>query len=250
MRYVGALIRKECVEDIFSSRGAVLYLVGCGILSVFSFLLVSNTELSLLDNAQAVYMMAGIVVGLAVLIAVIRGSDGFAGERERETLETLLTAPVGALNAAMAKLAGIVFSWFIIFFLSIPYLWTVGSTGQNLWPAFAYLFLAGTLLVVTFGGFTLALSARIKTVKGVLSIGLLLFLVSGSPIVMGPSLRQSAIGRFMDAINPFGVALNMLDSVVVDSQGILIQILPLSVLLCYAGAVLLFLHLAIRRMEL
>jgi hypothetical protein len=103
---------------------------------------------------------------------------------------------------------------------------------------------------VTFGGFTLALSARIKTVKGVLSIGLLLFLVSGSPIVIGPSLRQSAIGRFMDAINPFGAALNMLDSVVVDSQGILIQILPLSVLLCYAGAVLLFLHLAIRRMEL
>jgi ABC-type transport system involved in multi-copper enzyme maturation permease subunit len=250
MRYVSPLIQKECVEDIFSSRGAVLYLVGCGILSVFSLLLVSNTELSLLDNAQAVYMMVGIVIGLAVLIAVIRGSDGFAGERERETLETLLTAPIDAEDAAMAKLAGIAFSWLIIFLLSVPYLWAVGSTGQNLWPAFEYLFLAGTLLVLIFGGFTLALSARIKTVKGVLSIGLLLFLVCGSPIVMGPSLRQSVIGRFMDVVNPFGVALNMLDSVVVDSQGILVQILPLAVLLCYTGAVLLFLHLATRRMGL
>jgi len=54
----------------------------------------------------------------------------------------------------------------------------------------------------------------------------------------------------MDMINPFGASLNMLDSVVVDSQGILSQILPLGVLLCYAGAVMWFLHLATRRIEL
>jgi ABC-2 type transport system permease protein len=250
MRYLKTLIKKECFEEIFSSRGAALYLVGCGVLSAFSLLLVSNTELSLLDNAQAVYMMSAIIIVLALLIAVIRGSDGFAGERERETLETLLITPVSPAEIAIAKLMALIFSWLIIFLLSMPYLWAVGSTGQNLLPALQYLFIAGTLLVVIFGGFTLALSARMKTLKGALSIGLTAFLLSGSPILLGPSLRQSSIGRFIDLINPFADALNMLDSVVVDSLGVLFQIIPLSILVSYAIAAIWVLNMATRRVKL
>ena len=250
MRYLKTLIKKECVEEIFSSRGAALYLVGCGVLSAFSLLLVSNTELSLLDNAQAVYMMSAIIIVLALLIAVIRGSDGFAGERERETLETLLITPVSPAEIAIAKLMALIFSWLIIFLLSMPYLWAVGSTGQNLLPALQYLFIAGTLLVVIFGGFTIALFARMKTLKGALSIGLTAFLLSGSPILLGPSLRQSSIGRFIDLINPFADALNMLDSVVVDSLGALFQIIPLAILVSYAIAAIWVLNMATKRLKL
>jgi ABC-2 type transport system permease protein len=250
MRHYKTLIKKECVEEIFSSRGAALYLMGCGVLSAFSLLLVSNTELSLLDNAQAIYMMSAIIIALALLIAVLRGSDGFAGERERDTLETLLITPVSPAEVGIAKLMALLFSWLIIFLLSIPYLWAVGSTGQNLLPALQYLFVAGSLLVVIFGGFTLALSARMKTLKGALSIGLTAFLLSGSPILLGPSLRQSSIGRFIDLINPFADALNMLDSVVVDSLGVLFQIIPLAMLVSYAIAAIWVLNMATRRVKL
>ncbi|MGA9176116.1 MAG: ABC transporter permease subunit [Desulfobacterales bacterium] len=250
MRHFKTLIKKECIEEISSSRGAALYLAGCGVLSVFSLLLVSNTELSLLDNAQAVYMMSAIIIALALLIAVIRGSDGFAGERERETLELLLITPVSPAEVAIAKLMGLIFSWFVVFVLSIPYLWAVGSTGQNLIPALEYLFISGTLLVVIFGGFSLALSARMKTFKGALSIGLTAFLLSGSPILLGPSLRQSTVGRFIDLINPFANALNMLDSVVVDSLGVLFQIIPLAILIFYTIAAIWVLSMTTRRVEL
>jgi ABC-2 type transport system permease protein len=250
MEHFNALIKKECVEEIFSSRGAALYLVGCGVLSVFSLLLVSNTELSLLDNAQAVYMMSAIIITLALLIAVIRGSDGFAGERERETLETLLITPVSPAEVAVGKLMALIFSWLVVFILSIPYLWAVESTGQNLISTLEYLFISGTLLVVIFGGFTLALSVRMKTFKGALSIGLTAFLLSGSPILLGPSLRQSAIGRFIDLINPFADALNMLDSVVVDSLGVVFQIIPLAILVSYAIAAMWVLSMTTRRVNL
>ncbi|MFZ0483225.1 MAG: ABC transporter permease subunit [Desulfobacterales bacterium] len=250
MRHFKTLIKKECIEEISSSRGAALYLAGCGVLSVFSLLLVSNTELSLLDNAQAVYMMSAIIIALALLIAVIRGSDGFAGERERKTLELLLITPVSPAEVAIAKLMGLIFSWFVVFVLSIPYLWAVGSTGQNLIPALEYLFISGTLLVVIFGGFSLALSARMKTFKGALSIGLTAFLLSGSPILLGPSLRQSTVGRFIDLINPFANALNMLDSVVVDSLGVLFQIIPLAILIFYTIAAIWVLSMTTRRVEL
>lgn len=250
MRPYKILIKKECLEEIFSSRGAALYLVGIGVLSVFSLLLVSNTELSLLDNAQAVYMMSAIIIMLALLIAVVRGSDGFAGERERETLETLLITPVSPAEIAFAKLMGLLFSWMIVFILSMPYLWAVGSTGQNLLSALIYLFVAGTLLVVIFGGFMLALSVRMKTFRGALSIGLTVFLLSGSPILLGPSLRQSVVSRLIDLINPFAIALNMLDSVVVDSLGVLFQIIPFAILIFYTIAAIWVLSMTARRVEL
>jgi ABC-type transport system involved in multi-copper enzyme maturation permease subunit len=250
MKHFKTLVEKECIEEIISPRGAALYLVGCGVLSVFSLLLVSNTELSLLDNAQAVYMMSSIIIALALLIAVIRGSDGFAGERERETLETLLITPVSPAEVAIAKLMGLIFSWLVLFVISIPYLWAVGSTGQNLISALQYLFISGTLLVVIFGGFTLAISARMRTFKGTMSIGLTAFLLSGSPILLGPSLRQSTVGRFIDLLNPFANALNMLDSVIVDSLGVLFQITPLVILISYTVAAMWILSMTTRRVEL
>jgi hypothetical protein len=66
---------KESVQMLRSQRGLLWLLVYSGLLSAFSVLLVSNTELSLLDNAQVVYMMAGSVMAAGALVAAIFGSD-------------------------------------------------------------------------------------------------------------------------------------------------------------------------------
>jgi ABC-type transport system involved in multi-copper enzyme maturation permease subunit len=244
------LIKRECREDFLAARGPVFLVTATLVLSVFAVLLVSNTELSLLDNAQALYMMAGVVMALAGLVAVIRGSDGFAGERERETLEPLLLAPINGHRLAAAKLGGLLFFWLMLLVLAIPYLWAVGSTGQNLLPAIHYLFITGTLVVFICGGATLALSAKMKSFKGVLSLGLTIFLLLASPVILGPSLRQSAAGRILDLINPLAAALNTLDSVIIDSQGWAWQLPRLMIMGGYALAVLWCLYAATRRIEL
>lgn len=244
------LVRKEFLEDLMATRGSIFLLIACVVLSIFSVLLVSNTELSLLDNAQAVYMMSGIIIALASLVAVVHGSDGFAGERERDTLEPLMLTPVTGQRLALAKLIGIMFSWLILFVLSIPYLWAVGSTGQNLLSAIQYLFITGTLMVLSFGGLALAFSAKARSFKSALSVGLTLFLLAGSPIILGPSLRQSTVGRAIDLLNPFAGALNTLDSVIIDSQGLLFQLLRLAIMVGYSLLILVILHSATKRVEL
>ncbi len=249
MNLLRPLIGKEIQEDFRSARGAFFLVVAALVLSVFAVLLVSNTELSLLDNAQAVYLMAGLVIALAALVAVLRGSEGFAGERERETLETLLLTPATGHRLAWAKLLGILFSWLILFILAIPYLWAVGSAGQNLLPALWYLFITGTLIVLILGGPALAFSARMKSFKGVLSLGLTLLLLLGSPVVLGPSLRQSAVGRILDLANPLAGTLNTLDSVIIDSQGVALQLVRLTIMIAYSLAVLWFLKAVTRRIE-
>jgi ABC-type transport system involved in multi-copper enzyme maturation permease subunit len=243
------LILKELQEDLRSGRGTFLLIAAVFVLSVFSALLVSNTELSLLDNAEAVYMMTGIVISLAALMAVIRGSDGFAGERERETLESLLLAPVTGRQAALAKLVGIIFTWLMLYLLSIPYLWAVGSTGQNLLPTFVYLLITGTFIVLILGGMTLVLSIKMQTFRGVLSVSVTILLLLGSPFMLGASLRQSSVGRVLDFINPMAGALNTLDSVIIDSQGLVFQLSRLAVMTGYFLLIVWSLHKVARRIE-
>jgi ABC-2 type transport system permease protein len=245
-----ALLGKETLEDFRASRPPLFFLTGTVILSAFSLLLVSNTELSLLDEAEAAYFMTAITLALGSLIAVVRGSDGFTGERDRKTLEALLLAPVTGRQLAAVKLLGILFSWLFLFALSLPYLWAVGGWSQNLWHAIGYSAITGTLLVVFFGGLALALSAKMKTSKGVLSVGLTILFFSASPLLIGPSLRQSRVGRMMDFVNPFADGLNTLDSVVIDGQGMAFQFLRLSIMIIYSVSVVWFLRTATKKVEL
>jgi ABC-type transport system involved in multi-copper enzyme maturation, permease component len=139
MRTYWTIAYKESAQMLRSQRGLLWLLAFSGLLSAFSLLLVSNTELSLLDNAQVVYMMSGTILAAGALLAAILGSDAYAGERERGTLVPLLCAPI-APNALLAgKAMGLLAAWGVMFGVATPYLWAVGASGQNLGAAVFYL---------------------------------------------------------------------------------------------------------------
>jgi len=220
---VSIIARKEGGELLLSLRGLSWLLLMTVALSAFGLLLVSNTELSLLDNAQVVYDMMGIVTVLGALLTVIVGVDSLAGERERGSLVPLLLTPVSRGTILFGKLGGQALAWAIMFVLAMPYLWAVGSTGQNLLDGMIGLALLGTPVVLGFGFFAMGLGARTGSARASQLIALITLILSASPIVLGPSLRQAAIGKAFDAVNPFSAALNAYDAVVIDSQSLLAQ---------------------------
>ena len=217
------IARKEAGELLRSLRGLTWLFAVALVLSVFGLLLVSNTELSLLDNAQVVYDMVGIVSALGALLALVVGIDTVAGERERGSLVPLLLTPASRDAILAGKLGGVAAAWAVMYLLALPYLWAVGSTGQNLWEGMLVLALLGSPVVLGFGFFGMGLGAQLATARTALLIGLMTVVVSASPLLLGPSLRQSTIGRVFDAINPFSAAVNAYDAVIVDSQAVLAQ---------------------------
>jgi ABC-type transport system involved in multi-copper enzyme maturation permease subunit len=218
MKMISLIVRKESTQMVLSQKGLLWLLTFTGLLSAFSLLLVSNTELSLLDNAQVVYMMAGTVLAAGSLLAAILGSDTYAGEKERGTLVPLLCAPIAPGALLAGKAIGILAAWAVMLTASAPYLWAVGASGQNLGAAMLYLALFGTPVVLGFGYLAMALSARTASVMTSLLSTVTLLLLAASPLVIGPGLRGTVIGRILDAINPFAGALNTFDSVIIDSD--------------------------------
>lgn len=215
---VVALFNKEAQEILTNPRGRLWLLVLTSALSVYALLLVSNTELSLLDNAQVVYIMLSIVTALGALLAILTGVDTIAGEHERGALTPLLLTPLSRPEVVTGKLGGPVSAWAAMVLVSIPYLWAVGSTGQNLGLGVAALLLFGTPIALGFGFMAMGLGARWRSSRLALSVSLILFAVSASPLLLGPSLRRSAIGQMFDAINPISGAYNAYDALVIDSQ--------------------------------
>jgi len=250
MNPIALIARKEGGELLQSGRGLAWLLALSVIMSVLSLLLVSNTELSLLDNAQVVYMVMGTVTALGALLAVVLGSDTVAGERERGSLMPLLLAPVTPSQIVFGKMGGQVAGWVVMYLLSLPYVWAVGSSGQNLIQAVVYLALFGTPVVLGFGFLGIALSARLRSVRSALVTSLITLMLLASPLLLGPSLRQSGIGKLFDAVNPFSAAVNTFDSVVIDSQPLAMQLTRLAVTLVWLVLTAVFAIRSMRKMEI
>ncbi len=217
------LARKEAGELLLSPRGLGWLLAVAAVLSGFVLVLIGSKELSLLDNAQVVYDMLGIVTALGSLLAVAAGTDGIAGERERGSLLPLLLAPVSRNGLLLGKIGGQAAAWVAMLGIALPYLWAVGSTGQNLLGGGIALIVLGTPVVLGFGFLALGLGARLGSARATLMVCLMALLLSASPLLLGPSLRQSAVGLAFDAVNPISAALNAYDAIIIDGQGAMAQ---------------------------
>jgi ABC-type transport system involved in multi-copper enzyme maturation permease subunit len=236
LAFRGALIiaGKESGELVLSKRGLLWLLVISLVLSGFALLLISNTELGLLDNAQVVYDMAGLVISLGALLSLVVGADAIGGEQERGSLVPLLLAPLPRSALLLGKLGGQLIAWAAMLGIALPYLWAVGSsTGQNLAAGIACLIILGTPVVLTFGCLGVALGARLRSARSALTIGLVVLILAASPTILGPGLRRTAIGVAFDWVNPFSAVLNAIDAVVIDSEPLLAQTVPFAIALAW-----------------
>ena len=161
---VKLIISKELKSNFRDYRGLINLIIFSVVLSGFSLLFISNAELSLLDEAQVVYMITGAITAIAAIVAIIIGADSFAGEKERKTLINLLVAPISKNELLIGKAIGLLAIWIVLYIISIPYIWAIGSTGQNMLESIFCLGIFGTPVVVGFGLMSMSISAKTGSV--------------------------------------------------------------------------------------
>jgi ABC-type transport system involved in multi-copper enzyme maturation permease subunit len=244
------IMQKEIRETILTPKGFLWYIITSMILSVLSYLFLTNSELSLLDQGQMLYRIMNFITALGVLVGLVFGADAFAGEIERGTLEALLLSPVNKAEIALGKLGAALTNWGILFAISLPYLFVVGKGGQNLLIGVAYLAILGTFLAITFSAFSMGLSARIRSMRNSLIISFFIFLLAGAPIFLSAAQRRTWFGRILDFLNPFACTINTFDSVVVDSQGFAHQAGRIAIICGYLLLSLWFLKRSVSRIEM
>src|SRR5512136_654964 len=83
------VFKRELADLWIAGKALYLTLIYTVALGVMTYLMASNSELSLIPPKEMVYETLKIAMGFALFIGLIIGADSLSGDRERATLEGL-----------------------------------------------------------------------------------------------------------------------------------------------------------------
>lgn len=241
--------KKEVRESLFGVRGSMWAVVSALVLSLMSYLLLTDKELSLLDQSEMLYIVTSLSVGLGMLVTGILAGDSVAGERERSTLESVLLSPIGRGSVVAGKVGAVLAGWLLIFAVSAPYILVVGAGSTVAAPALAYTLVLGTLCVGAFAALVVGMSALARSGRAVTLGALAIFLGMAAPTLLGTVLQKSWFGTIYDYLSPFAQARLSLDSVIVDKEPLLVQLPHVAALAGFAALAVAFLAFAAKRIS-
>ncbi|MBU6427236.1 hypothetical protein KGQ27_03320 [Patescibacteria group bacterium] len=242
--------KKDILAEIYTWKSALWLLLTALIYSVTCYLLLTNKELSLLDQTEMLWLLGKIIIGASLLVAIIDASSLITTEFEQETIEDLFLSPLPVRDFILGKFLTVMSVWALMYAVAVPYV-LVSSAGSNLSAVFlAYAALYGTLLIAGFTVLVFGLSFLYRSFKNTLTTSLVLFLAAGIPALFAATLKTGIVASVITAINPLDAAFASLDNVLVDYHASLSANWPyLLSILGFSAAAGVFLFVSVRIFE-
>src|SRR3984893_458219 len=106
---------KEIKGELYTWKGMVWFLISAILFSFTSYLLLTNKELSLLDQTELLWLLGKVIIGVGLLVAVIDSSSIITSEFEKETAESIFLTPMKMKDFLLGKLLTVFTLWFFIF---------------------------------------------------------------------------------------------------------------------------------------
>jgi ABC-2 type transport system permease protein len=217
------VFRREFSGNFYSWRGGIWLIVSSVIFSTIAYLLLTDKELSLLDQGESLYLLSEVIVALAMIMSAASASSLLSGEMEAGTFESLLLTPITPRRIAAEKLLSVVFVWILMYAVSVPYLVVVASGTNLALPAVAYVGLFGTLLVIAVSAVCISISGRLHSKSGIMASLMITLGLLAPSLFFATSLKKTDFGLALESLNPASHAINSLDSVLVDNETALWQ---------------------------
>jgi ABC-2 type transport system permease protein len=213
------VVAREEMRNLWLEGRALVLLLGLSLLlSVLSFLVATNGELSLLSQEETVNLTIQVTVAVGVIVVLLTAADALSGQRENGTLETLLLTPVPRRQIAFGKLVAALSLWPGVLLVGIPYWWVLTKGPGNVADAIFTGTLVGTFLAVAFGCLGVIVSALSGTNRMSLSLSLFIFVALLAPTQLPGAALKGWLGNIIDRANPMTAGAHYVDTIVIDSH--------------------------------
>ncbi len=238
------ILEKEIKGSLYTWRSMLWLLIASILFSFTSYLLLTNKELSLLDQTELLWLLSKVIIGVALLVVTIDASSSVTSEFEKETAESLFVSPLSLKDFVLGKMLSSLMLWLAIFVVSIPYI-LVTSAGSHLaLPFIGYVALLGTLGTLGFVLFIFAVSLFFRSSKNTLTTSLIVLLGLSVPALFTSTLKNDVVSQIFSHINPIDNMFGSLDNVLVDYKISLLEnwqfLLPLIIFCLITGTFLFF----------
>ncbi len=247
MNAAAVIWRKELVRGLCTWKSSLWLVVASLLLSFTSYLLLTNKELSLLDQTELMWLLSKVIVGVALLVVAIEASAAIAGEFESGTAESVLLTPISLWEFVKGKFLSLLTLWAMLFVVSAPYI-VVAAAGSGETLAFlAYVALLGTLVMAGFAAFILGLGLLFRSSKNTLTTALVILMGLAAPALFSSTLKTGPVLQAFSAVNPVENVFAALDYVLVDAKlSLLSNAQYLVPLILFCAVTLVFLGYAVR----
>jgi ABC-2 type transport system permease protein len=209
---------KEIADLWVGGKVFILLILFSILLGVLSFLLATDIELRLIPPREMVFLVLQITIAVGLFIGLIFSADSISGERERATLEGLLLTPVSRRQIVFGKFLAAVSPWPAIFIIFCPYLVVLSPDAEVLGRTLIWGALLGTLLILAFTGLGMLLSIWSDSNKSSLTLSLVVYLLFLIPTQLPGTAKISAVGKFIQMIDPLEAGNFFLTKVIVNNQ--------------------------------
>jgi len=204
------------LRDIWlSARGPAIIVAYSLLLSLLTYLAASNEELNIIDQRDTVNLVTQIAMALAVVVSLLFSADSISGERERETLESLLLTPVPRRQIALGKLLAAVSVWPVMLVVALPYIWALRAGTGLFADAVLSGLVVGTLLVVAFASLGLIVSIFSASNRLSLAVTFFIFVVLLAPTQLPLS---GWFGDLITQVSPMTAGSEFLQRVIVKEH--------------------------------
>ncbi|MEO5887620.1 MAG: ABC transporter permease subunit [Anaerolineales bacterium] len=240
------LFIKEVTELWIGGKALILVFIYTLVLGVVTYVIANNGEFSLILPKEMIYETIETIIEVCLFIGLIISADSLSGERERNTLESLLLTSASRRQIIAGKFLACVTFWPVAFVIAILTLRILSQGDAAFGPAIFWGALLGTVLYMTYVGLGMLVSFWSNTNKTsyIVSLGIyILFLI---PAEMPEHARESVMGQLLQWINPLAAVnyyfstvlvnkINFSESLVWLQAPFVFAILVLGILFVYAA---------------
>jgi ABC-2 type transport system permease protein len=209
---------RELHELWIGGKALTLLLVFSVLLGIETYVMASNSELSLMPPKEMVYETLKVAISVSLFIGIIVGADAFSGERERYTLEALLLTPTSRRQITVGKfLAGITI-WPAALLFTTPYMYVLAQGDEVFGQAVIWGAALGSILAPAMVAVGMLVSFWCNSNKTSYFITLGIFLLLLLPVQLPGRAQTGAAGQFLQWFNPIAAEYHFLSKILVNNR--------------------------------
>lgn len=241
------LVLSRELEDLWiGGKGLVLILLYSVLLGLVTYVIASNSELSLIPPKEMVYETLKVTIAVSLFVCLIIGADSLSGERERATLETLLLTPASRRQIVAGKFLAAVSPSLAVLAVSLPYLRVLSQGDEIFGHAVLWGFLLVSVMAPAYAGLGVLVSFWSKTNKNSYLVALGIYMLLLVPAQLPGRAQTGAAGHFLQWLIPAAAANDFLAKILVNNRTlqelwywlvtpVLLPVLVLGLLFLYAS---------------
>ena len=210
---------RELTDLWIGGKALVLLILFSVLLGVMAYLFATNADLRLIPPKETVFLTLQATIAVGLFIGVIIGADSISGERERETLETLLLTPGSRRQIVLGKFLAAISPWPAALAISVPYFVLLAQGNDETWRrALLWGTVWGSLLVPAFAGFGMLVSMWSNSNRTSFFVSLVFYLLCLLPTQFPGTAQKGDLAKLVQRVNPMEAANHFLEKHIVNNR--------------------------------